>query len=111
MPDVKGKTVQQAKQILGRAGLEPTLFPIAPPASQKVKVGSTPKVHDQKPRARSKVYTGTEVTLVYYRVPVRIFQPNKPKVLESNLLKQFQNKRIQLRSIEGDTRAIGPAED
>jgi hypothetical protein len=65
------------------------------------------KVQEQKPRPNAKVYTGTEVTLVYYRAPAPKIKAY-PGVLTPSLVRELQAKKLILREVEGEVRSVAP---
>lgn len=65
------------------------------------------QVREQRPSANSKVYTGAEVTLVYYRAqPVHVIA--QPMMMQPKVLKSLQKGTIQLREVEGQLRSVAP---
>ncbi len=108
VPGVKGKAIDDAQAAIVKAGLEPVLLPIDPPDESRRDSESLGKVQEQRPSANSKVYTGTEVTLVYYRTRPVYYQIAEPMWLAPQLMEGLQNQQIRLREVQGQVRAVAP---
>jgi beta-lactam-binding protein with PASTA domain len=65
------------------------------------------KVEGQRPNPNTKVYTGDEVTLLYYKAPVR-FRPGSTSLIQPQVLKRIQAGNIRLRNVDGDVRSVAP---
>ncbi len=103
VPNVKGQDVKHAQAALSKAGLKPVLFPIAPPAKS---TEPTEKVKEQKPRANTPVYTGTDVTLVYYKRPLRLPLGIRRYKIEAHVMSQILKKTRELKQVDGDLRSV-----
>lgn len=107
VPNVKDQGVTEAQAQLSNAGLKPVLFPIAPPPNSTAPAN---QVQEQRPAANTQVYTGTEVTLVYYKAPpLRIIGELRPMKVQPQVMNQILLKTRELKQVDGDLRSVAPA--